>query len=559
MSNTSTKPAEASRRDRFVEANLPEPHLLPSLEAVPAPARQTTNATHELLDAHLGRGTDARLALLSADGWGLHRTSYAALYEKVSRVAHVLVQEMGLVPGERVLLRGPNTLMLAVGWLAVARAGGVAVTTMPLLRAKELRDVVSKARIRLALCDERFSEELELCRAMVRMGDTSLLEHVAHFNGNGADLERRMATRPDTFEAWAGKSTEPALIGFTSGTTGVPKGAIHTHQDLISICEGFARHVLEVNPDDRCCGTPPLGFTFGLGGLLCFPLYHGATGVLAESLTPAGLLQLIQDTEATLCFTVPTFYRQMVPLVQQYRLGSLRHSVSAGESLPATTRLDWHAATGLQMIDGLGSTELLHVFVSCKPQDYRPGAIGRAIPGYQVVALDEALQPLPPGSTGLLAVRGPTGCRYLADSRQSQYVRDGWNLPGDVGWLDQDGYVYYAGRADDLIVSAGYNITGPEVEAVLLQHPAVSECAVVGAPDAARGQIVQAHVVLRYGFEASDVLASELQDFVKATIAPYKYPRSIVFCSSLPRTESGKLQRFKLRLGPGASARAGNA
>ena len=230
-----------------------------------------------------------------------------------------------------------------------------------------------------------------------------------------------------------------------------------------------------------------------------------------------------------------------------HRLGSLRKCVSAGEALPAQTRALWQQATGLTLIDGIGSTEMLHIFISADETTARPGATGVPVPGYRAIIVDEQGRELPPGQVGRLAVKGPTGCKYLDDPRQANYVQNGWNLTGDAYLIDADGQFVYQARTDDMIVSGGYNIAGPEVEAALLLHPAVAECGVVGASDEARSMVVKAFVVLKPGFEAGDTLARTLQDFVKQTIAPYKYPREIAFRSALPRTETGKLQRFRLK------------
>jgi 2-aminobenzoate-CoA ligase len=538
--------------DRFVFDHLPPMEQWPVFQALPDHLAPGFNATSGMLDAHIGHGDDMRSALLQAEVNGVRTCSYGELFARVNRIAHVLVQQLGVQPGNRVLLRAPNNLMLAACWLAVVRVGAVAVTTMPLLRAKELSEIVRKARVQYALCDVRFCEELQRCAQNLHASeselDSQLLQDIVYFNSTDHDgLERRMHQQPENFQPFPAGSEHPALIAFTSGTTGIPKGTVHLHRDLHAICDIVPRAILDMTPDDRCCGTSPLGFTFGLGGLLCFPLTYGASTVLAETLTPAALLSLIEKCQATINFTVPTFYRQMLPAVPAHRLSSLRACVSAGEALPIATREQWRAATGLQMIDGLGSTEMLHMFVSSHPRDHRDGTIGRALPGYEVTILDDGMQPVSPGVHGRLAVRGPTGCRYLADQRQVHYVQDGWNLTGDIGSMDADGYIAYCARSDDMIVSAGYNIAGPEVEAVLLNHPSVAECAVVGVPDEERGVIVKAYVVLRDPSESGDALEQALQQFAKSEIAPYKYPRMIEFCDSLPRTETGKLQRFRLR------------
>ncbi|WP_342052107.1 MULTISPECIES: AMP-binding protein [unclassified Cupriavidus] len=508
------------------------------------------NCVTELLDRHIAEGRGARVAIRHAQG----TVTYAELAARVDRIAHVLVGEMGLVPGNRVLLRGPNNLMMAASWLAAVKAGMIVVPTMPLLRAKELRQIIDKARVSAALCDARLREELE---ANLRPDSefhcptlTAAPGKVRYFNGEGEGaLETSMAraAQQGPFPACDTAADDICLIAFTSGTTGQPKGCMHFHRDVLAMCDTFPRHVLKPTPDDVFCGTPPLAFTFGLGGMLCFPLRIGASAVLAERLTPETLLALIQTHRATIVFTAPTFYRQMAALAPTFDLRSLRRSVSAGEALPDATRTAWRAATGIEMTDGIGGTEMMHIFISSADADVRPGAIGRVVPGYEARIVDEDMQPVAPGTPGRLAVRGPTGCRYLDDPRQQAYVRDGWNLPGDTFVADADGYYFYQARSDDMIISAGYNIAGPEVEGTLMQHPSVAECGVVGGPDAERGQVVTAYVVLREGVPANEETRAALQDYVKRHIAPYKYPRRLEFVSALPRTETGKLQRFRLR------------
>ena len=393
----------------------------------------------------------------------------------------------------------------------------------------------------------RLKDEAEFCLQKDHEHHCAGLRQVVYFNDQGpASLDALAATKADDFQACDTSADDVCLIAFTSGTTGAPKGCMHFHRDVLAMCDLFPKHVIKPGPDDVFCGTPPLAFTFGLGGLLCFPLRVGASTVLAE-LSPDSLLQLIQDFRATIVFTAPTFYRQMAALAGKYDLSSLKKSVSAGEALPDATRQLWKQASGLEMIDGIGGTEMIHVFVSSPPDEVRRGAIGRVVPGYIAQIVDDDMNPLPNGTAGRLAIKGPTGCRYLADERQRRFVQAGWNLPGDTFVQDDDGYLFYQARNDDMIVSAGYNIAGPEVEDALLRHPAVAECGVVGAPCDERGQVVKAFVVLKPGFEPGDALVAELQAFVKANIAPYKYPRAIEFVDALPRTETGKLQRFALR------------
>ena len=465
----------------------------------------------------------------------------------------MLVHDLGLVTGNRVLLRGANSPMLAACFLAVFKAGGIAVGTMPLLRARELVTIVDKARISHALCDARLAEELDRARA-----ECTTLQRVMHFHGPGthgpgaacvASLEAAMAAQPDGFTAVDTAATDVCLMAFTSGTTGQPKAAMHFHRDVLAANACWPPHVLRARGDDVFIGSPPLAFTFGLGGLLTFPLSIGAASVLLEKATPDTLPAAIERHGATVLFTAPTSYRAMAACVATHDLSSLRKCVSAGEALPAATRTLWKQHTGIEIIDGIGSTEMFHIFISADEAHARPGATGLPVPGYQAIIVDEDFREVPPGTVGRLAVRGPTGCKYLDDARQASYVQQGWNLTGDAYLVDADGQFVYQARTDDMIISGGYNIAGPEVESALLLHPAVAECGVIGVADADRGQIVKAFVVLRPGHAGDEAMARALQDFVKQTIAPYKYPRAIEFRDSLPRTETGKLQRFRLRAG----------
>jgi len=527
--------------DTFASDNLPPreqwPQFLFDLPELQYPDR--LNCVAELLDNMVKTGSGDKTAIYSYQGsW-----TYAALLEKVDRIAHVLRDDLKLVPGNRVLLRGANNPMMAACVLAVMKAGCVAVPTMPLLRAKELSVIIDKAQVSAALCAVDLKAEMDAahCRA-------ATLEAVLYFNDGAHDgLEQLMAAKPAAFDAVDTSADDVCIIGFTSGTTGVPKGTMHFHRDVMAICDCFPRSVLQSKADDIFIGTPPLAFTFGLGGMLLFPLRVGAATVLLDKLTPELLLQAVQDFGATICFTAPTFYRQMAPLTTKYDLSSLQKTVSAGEALSVTTRNSWRQATGLSMIDGIGATEMLHIFISAAGEDIRPGATGKPIPGYQACVLDEDGNQVAPGVVGRLAVKGPTGCRYLADTRQLDYVCNGWNVTGDAYKMDADGYFWYNARTDDMIISAGYNIAGPEVEDALMKHPAVAECGVVGYPDEERGQVVKAYVVLKQDIEQTAAMVKELQDFVKESIAPYKYPRAIEFRASLPRTEAGKLQRYKLR------------
>ncbi|GHE75713.1 acetyl-CoA synthetase [Amycolatopsis deserti] len=537
----------SAHADTFCRDNLPPRHLWPEfLEELPElryPPR--LNCGVELLDAVIERFGPDRPCLLTPDG---ETWTYGQLRDQVDRLAWVLTEQLGVIPGHRVLLRGPNTPALAACWLAVMKAGAVAVATMPLLRAGELTAIARIGAINLALCDARFDDEL----AAADLGGAP----VVRYGGAGPDdLMARARAVPGGFTAVDTAADDVALLAFTSGTTGRPKATMHFHRDVLAITDTFSRHVLRPRPDDVFTGTPPLAFTFGLGGLLVFPLRAGAATLLIEKATPDQLADAIEAHDVSVCFTAPTAYRAMLRSNRVRALGKLRRAVSAGEHLPEATWRAVHEATGLRLIDGIGSTEMLHIFVSAADDDIRPGATGRAVPGYRAAVLGEHGEPLPPGTPGRLAVKGPTGCRYLADDRQAAYVHDGWNITGDTFVADEDGYLYFVARNDDMIVSSGYNIAGPEVEEALLAHEAVLECGVVGVPDPERGQLVKAFVVPAPGFEADEALAAELQSFVKARIAPYKYPRAVEFVPDLPRSNTGKLQRYKLRERDRAEAR----
>ena len=529
--------------DTFARDSLPPLELWPemNIDAVPSIAGvERLNCARMLLDDMVAAGMGNRVALIAPTGsW-----TYRQLMEASNRIARVLTEDLGLIPGHRVLLRGPNNPMMAACWFAVLKAGGVVVCTMPLLRAKEICFAADRARISLALCDARVAEACEQAA-----GQTTYLQRIVNFSSDEPDsLERLMASKPPTFDVVDTAADDVAIIAFTSGTTGQAKGTMHFHRDIIAIADLFPVSVLKPTSDDVFCGSPPLAFTFGLGGLLIFPMRIGASTILLEQATPPNLLKGIQDFKATVCFTAPTAYRAMAPLAKDYDISSLQKCVSAGETLPLATFNKWKDATGIEIIDGIGSTEILHIFISSSGKDVRPGSTGRVVRGYEACILDEAGNVLPPGTIGHLAVRGPTGCRYLDDvERQRAYVKNGWNLPGDSYRMDEQGYFWYQARTDDLIVSSGYKISGPEVENALLEHPAVQECGVVGVPDDERGFIVKAFVVLRPNFEGGEARVKELQEFAKAQIAPYKYPRSIEFVAALPRTETGKLQRFRLR------------
>lgn len=528
--------------DTFARDHLPSeaewPDFLFTLPELKYPQR--LNCVTEFVDRWVEAGDGARTAILSP----AETLSYAQLAERINRIANVLTRDLGLVPGNRVLLRAPNTPMAIACYLAIIKAGGVVVATMPLLRAKELSYGVQKARITLALCDARLAEEMEKTKPLA-----SDLKQVVYWGGGSPDeLESRMAQPGyDTFEACDTASDDVCLIAFTSGTTGEPKGTMHFHRDMLASCDSYARHVLKAEPDDRFIGSAPLAFTFGLGGHVLFPFRIGAASIQLEKAPPEELLPAIARWRATICFTAPTAYRAMLSRLDEHDISSLRTCVSAGETLPQATFEAWHRATGIRILDGIGATEMMHIFIGAPQEDVRAGSTGRAVPGYEAKIVDDEGREVPRGTIGRLAVRGPTGCRYLADSRQKNYVQNGWNITGDTYLMDQDGYFWYQARSDDMIISAGYNIAGPEVEATLLAHPAVAECGVVGAPDEERGQIVKAYVVLKPGLTGDATLTRTLQDHVKASIAPYKYPRAIAYVTTLPRTQTGKLQRFELR------------
>lgn len=528
--------------DTFARDHLPAPEQLPefsfNLPELHYPGR--FNCATAFVDDWLAAGHGRRDCLISPT----QRWSYADLAERVNRIANVLTRDLGIVPGNRVLLRGPNSPMMVAAYFAVIKAGAIVVATMPLLRAKELSFPLTKADIRLALCDLRLADEMEKTRPLA-----PTLGRVVYWGSGAAEGLEALMAKPgyEDFNACDTASDDVCLIAFTSGTTGVPKGTMHFHRDMLAICDTFGKYVLRARRDDRFIGTPPIAFTFGLGGLVLFPLRVGAATILLEKAAPDELLSAIGELRASVCFTAPTAYRAMLGKVADYDLSSLCKCVSAGETLPGVTFDAWLAATGIRIIDGLGSTEMLHIFIGSPEEEMRPGATGKPVPGYEARVIDKAGQEVPTGTPGRLAVRGPTGCRYLGDKRQTEYVQHGWNVTGDTYIKDADGYFRYQARSDDMIISAGYNIAGPEVETVLLTHPAVAECGVVGQPDDERGQIVKAYVVLNKGFAADAPLTRALQDFVKAAVAPYKYPRAIEYVTSLPRTETGKLQRFELR------------
>jgi 2-aminobenzoate-CoA ligase len=531
--------AASAHLDSFCRDNLPSREHWPALRFTLPQLRYPPrlNCAVELLDRNIAHGRGDHPAVITPT----EALTYRQLAERANRIANVLVGKLGLRPGNRVLLRSANNAWMVAAYFAVLKAGGVVVASMPLLRAKELGAMLKKAQISHALCDARLVGEL-------RQAEAPFLRHLLCW-GEG-ELEALCAAASPDFPACDTAADDVCLIGFTSGTTGEPKGTLHFHRDMLAVCDSYGREVLKPLPSDIFIGSPPLAFTFGLGGLVLFPFRVGASTVLLEKATPEELLSAIDRHHATVCFTAPTAWRAMATQAGRHDLSSLRRCVSAGEALPRPVFEAWERVTGLRLMDGIGATELLHIFIGARHEAVRPGSTGLPVPGYEARVVDEAGQEVPRGSIGRLAVRGPTGCRYLADPRQADYVRDGWNLTGDSYIQDEDGYFWYQARSDDMIVSAGYNIAGPEVESALLSHPAVKECGVVGMPDEERGQIVKAFVVLQSGQPANAATVAALQAHVKASIAPYKYPRAVAFLPALPRTETGKLQRFALRRMP---------
>jgi len=537
----------SGHEDTFTRDRLPAAADWPEIRLAGFDYPEWLNAAVELTDGMVAKGFGDHVALI---GNGRSRT-YKELTDWSNRIAHALVEDYGVKPGNRVMIRSANNPAMVACWLAATKAGAVVVNTMPMLRAGELAQIVDKAEISHALCDTRLMEELITCER-----GSAHLKTVVGFDGTAnhdAELDRVALRKPVRFDPPPVGRDDVALLGFTSGTTGEPKATMHFHRDLLIIADGYAREVLQVTPEDVFVGSPPLAFTFGLGGLAVFPLRFGAAAALLEQASPPNMIQIIQEHRATVCFTAPTAYRVMLKAMDEGAdLSSLRAAVSAGETLPAPVYEEWQAKTGKPMLDGIGATEMLHIFLTNRFDDHRPGCTGRPVTGYEARIVGPDMAELPRGEVGRLAVRGPTGCRYMADARQRVYVRDGWNLTGDSFWQDDEGRFHFAARSDDMIISAGYNIAGPEVEAALLSHPAVLECAVIGAADEDRGQIVEAHVVLAPGHEGDRLMVKLLQDHVKAVIAPYKYPRRVIFTEALPKTQTGKIQRFRLRGGAGA-------
>ncbi|MEJ6782860.1 AMP-binding protein [Aminobacter sp. Piv2-1] len=532
----------SAHTDTFTRDNLPPQGQWPDFLLDGFQYPDHLNAGVELTDRLVERGFGDHTALI---GNGRRRT-YKELSDWTNRLAHALVENYGVRPGNRVLIRSANNPAMVACWLAATKAGAVVVNTMPMLRAGELAKIVDKAEITIALCDTRLMDEMVACAK-----DSKFLKKVIGFDGTAnhdAELDRIALDKSVIFEAVKTGRDDVALLGFTSGTTGVPKATMHFHRDLLIIADAYAKEVLEVTPDDVFVGSPPLAFTFGLGGLAIFPLRFGAAATLLEHATPPNMIHIIETYKATISFTAPTAYRAMMKAMDEGAdLSSLRVAVSAGETLPGPVFEEWTAKTGKPILDGIGATEMLHIFISNRFADRKPASTGKPVGGYEARIVDADMNEVPRGTVGRLAVRGPTGCRYMADERQREYVRDGWNLTGDAFFQDVDGFFHFAARSDDMIVSAGYNIAGPEVEAALFSHPDVAECAVIGTEDGERGQIVEAYVVLVEGIARDGETIKRLQDHVKATIAPYKYPRSVKFIDALPKTQTGKIQRFRLR------------
>lgn len=528
--------------DNFAHDHLPNPLLMADCFTGHAdfefPA--DLNCVERLLDRHIAEGNGDRIAIRTFEAtW-----TFNDLYEKANRIAHVLTDNLDFKPGNRVLIRSANNPMYVAVWFGVLKAGGIVVATMPLLREKELSIMVESAEISHAFCDYRLED------ALVEV-QSPFLKHIITFNGTGqglSKLETLMGNKPKTFANYPTKADSLAIIGFTSGTTGKPKMTSHYHKDILLICEAFPKYSLQPTQDDIFTGSPPLGFTFGLGGLVLFPFYFGASTFLIEKPSPELLLQAIQDHKVTICFTAPTAWRVLTTKVNDYDVSSLRKCVSAGETLPLKVWEDWYEATGLKIIDGIGSTEILHIFISSNEENMRKGATGLPVRGYEARIIDHEGNEITDGSPGRLAVRGITGCKYLvSEEKQKEYVENGWNITGDIFRKDEDGYFWFVARGDDMIISSGYNIAAIEVESVLLGHEAVAECAVVGLPDESRGMLVCAYIVLKDAAIAGDATTKEIQDWFKKVAAPYKYPREIRYVDVLPKTETGKIQRFKLK------------
>lgn len=528
--------------DKFTHSSLPPIELQPEfVYNYPRFVQEPKlNCVEPLLDVHIWEGKGDKVCIKTFDSsW-----TYQQLYEKANQIAHVLTEDLGLKPGNRVLLRSANNPMMVACWFGVLKAGGVVVATMPLLRSKELTTIINCAEITHALCDSRLAEELKLT-------NSDFLKNTCYFDGTGKDLqelEKRMAKKPDNFANFESSAEHVALIGFTSGTTGMPKMTAHYHKDVINICEGFPPYSLQSNENDVFAGSPPIGFTFGLGGLVLFPFYVGASTFLIEQPSPDLLLKAIQEHKVSVCFTAPTAWRVITTKVKDFDISSLRKCVSAGETLPLKVWQDWYDTTGLKIIDGIGSTEILHIFISSNENNMKPGSTGLPVPGYEARIVDKNGKELGVNEIGRLAVRGFTGCKYLnREEKQREYVEKGWNITGDIFKKDEEGYFWFVARGDDMIISSGYNIAAIEVESVLVTHPDILECAVIGIPDEERGMLVCAYIVLRDTKKASEEMAKSIQQWFKEVAAPYKYPRVINFVEQLPKTETGKIQRFKLK------------
>ncbi|KZK82440.1 Benzoate--CoA ligase [Pseudovibrio sp. Ad46] len=532
----------SAHKDTFTRDRLPPIDQQPVFQLEGFEYPDYINAAVELTDKMVERGFGDNIALI---GNGRKRT-YKELADWTNRIARALQEDYGVETGDRILIRSANNPAMVACWLAATKAGAVVVNTMPMLRAGELSQIVDKAEIKLAMCDLRLMEEMERC-----LEQNDHLSKIVSFDGTAnfaGEMDKVALSKPVQFEAVQTGRDDVCLLGFTSGTTGQPKATMHFHRDLLIIADAYAKEVLNIQPSDVFVGSPPLAFTFGLGGLAIFPLRFGATATLLETAGPKQLIEIIETYKATISFTAPTAYRAMMAAMEEGAdLSSLRIAVSAGETLPAPVFEQWKAKTGIPMLDGIGATEMLHIFISNHLEDAMPATTGREIKGYSAKVVDENMQEVPRGTVGKLAVRGPTGCRYMQDDRQQKYVRDGWNLTGDAFYQDEKGYFHFAARADDMIITSGYNVAGPEVEAALLSSPEVSECAVIGVPDEDRGQIVEAHVVLVEDHPQDADVIKRLQDYVKSTIAPYKYPRSLKLVDSLPKTATGKIQRFRLK------------
>lgn len=525
-------------KDNFAHDNLPSLDLQPNYVFTDLPQFQhpkMLNCVHRLLDFHIEKGNGNRVCIQTfEETW-----TYQGLYEKANQIAHVLVDDLGLKSGNRVLISSANNPMMVACWFAILKAGGIVVATMPLLRSKELTTIIDCAEISHALCDKALEEEMRLVKS-------DFLKKTCFYRNS--HLEELMASKQKTFDNYPTKSDSVALIGFTSGTTGLPKMTAHYHRDILNICEAFPPYSLQPTEKDIFTGSPPLGFTFGLGGLVLFPMYFGASTFLIEKPSTELLLQAIQDYNITICFTAPTAWRLITTKVKDYNISSLRKCVSAGETLPLKVWQDWHDTTGLKIIDGIGATEMLHIFISSNEENMKPGATGIAITGYEAKIIDANGNELPRNEAGKLAVRGITGCKYLnREEKQKEYVQNGWNITGDIFRQDEDGYFWFVARGDDMIISSGYNIAAIEVESVLLTHEDILECAVVGLPDEERGMLVCAYIVLKDLSKASDEMKTTIQNWFKEVAAPYKYPRKIHFIERLPKTETGKIQRFKLK------------